>query len=358
MAEKLSLFKVMNTTPEFDNHQAVSFFDDEKTGLRAIVAIHNTNLGPATGGTRLYSYKNEAEALKDALKLSRAMTYKCALAGVNFGGGKAVIICTPKNKNKALMRSYGEKINTFGGVYTTGTDVGITQEDTEYMGESCPYILGLKNVKHTTGDMAALGVFYGIEAALEVLYGKADFKKRTVAIKGLGKLGGRLLELLYAEGATLLVAEKDKVRVESLKAKYPNITVVSPKKITQTVCDVYAPCAMGGDLSPESIKHIRAKIIAGGANNQLTEEGVGKLLHNQGILYIPDYVLNSGGLIHIVDELEKGGYSEKRVLSRIKQIKTTIQTIAKLSHKKKVPTNEIANMLAEKIIYKKKTGSR
>ena len=356
MSDKFSFFKTLDTMPEFDNHQSVSFFSDPKTGLRAIVAIHNTNLGPATGGTRMYTYKNDTEALRDVLNLSRAMTYKCALAGVNFGGGKSVIIKGARKGNPALFRSYGKKINTFGGNFTTGTDVGVTQEDTAHMGKESRHILGHGNTKHGTGEMAARGVFYGIEAALEVVFGSSDFKKRTIAIKGAGKLGGVLLELLYTEGATITIADTDKKRLQELKKRYPLITIVSPEKILSLPVDVFAPCAMGGDLSPQSIKKIKAKIIAGGANNQLTKESVGALLHTQGILYVPDYVINSGGLIHIVDELEKGGYNEQRVFERVRRIKDTVKTISRISKKRNIPTNEVANALAEQIIYKKKNG--
>lgn len=341
--------------PEFDAHQSVSFLRDPKTGLKAIVAVHNSNLGPATGGTRMYDYKNESDALRDVLNLSKAMTYKCALAGVNFGGGKAVIIGKESKKSSALFKAYGKKINEFRGAFTTGCDVGITEADTGHMAMESEYILGHKTTKHATSEMAALGVFYGIEAALVFKFGKADFKKRIVAIKGLGKIGGELLRLLYEKDTTIIAADLEKALIREYKKKYPKIKIVSPRAIMTIPADVYAPCALGGDLTKKSIQKLKAKIIAGGANNQLEEESVGALLHKGGILYVPDYVLNAGGLIHIVDELEKNGYNERRVLKRIERIKKTVTDILRASLEKNIPTNEIANMLAERIIYKKRT---
>ncbi|MEK7616334.1 MAG: Glu/Leu/Phe/Val dehydrogenase dimerization domain-containing protein [Patescibacteria group bacterium] len=337
--------------PEFDRHEMVSCFQDQKTGLKGYIAIHNTNIGPATGGTRMYEYASDVDALRDVLLLSKAMTYKCALAGVKFGGGKAVIICNPKNKTKELLRTFGKKVNYFGGMFTTGTDAGISDQDATLMASSSKYILGQENgiKKAHTSDMAALGVYYGIKTCFEELYGSPDPAGKTIAIKGLGKLGGELARLLLQDDANIIGAETDKDVVMAIKNKFPKITFVSHEDIHKQVCDLYSPCALGNDLTPKVIRELRTKAIAGGANNQLATSEIGYKLHEMGILYAPDYVANAGGLINIVDELEKNGYQRKRVQTRIKKISKTLRTIFALAKQKSISTHLIADQMAENI---------
>lgn len=340
--------------PEFDHHETVSYFGDERTGLKGYVAIHNTCLGPATGGTRMYSYRSEKEALRDVLLLSKAMTYKCALAGVKFGGGKAVIIGNPKQKSKDLLRAYGKRINNFGGMYTTGTDAGISDGDAAIMAKESKYILGQDNgvQKEHTSEMAALGVFYSIQTCLEKRFGTQSLKNKVIAIKGLGKLGGELVKLLTLEGARIIGADIDKDTVLAIRNKFPKMEFVSHNDIHKQTVDLYAPCAMGGEFTIKSIRELKTSLVAGGANNQLATEDVGYKLHEMGILYAPDYVANAGGLINIVDELETNGYQRTRVLKRIKNIQKMLGKIFNAAREKNISTDLIADQMAEKIFLK------
>src|SRR3989344_93895 len=341
---------------EFCGHELVSFFSDEKSGLWGFIAIHNTNLGPATGGTRMFPYSSEKEALSDVLRLSRAMTYKCALAGLKYGGGKAIIVGNPKRKTKALLEAYGRKIYFFGGMFTTGTDAGIDDTDAQIMGKTSKFILGRPNgvKKESTSDMAALGVFYGIIVVAHRLFGSESLQGKTIAIQGLGKLGGELARLALDAGATVIGADIDKDVVGRMRKKYPRICLVNHTDIHKQECDVYAPCALWGELTPKSILEIRARAIVGGSNNQLSSNEVGNALHQMGILYAPDYVVNAGGLINIVDELETGGYKRSRVQQRIKNIQSTLKTIFDTSKRKNVSTHMIADDMAEQIFNGKK----
>ena len=341
--------------PEFDNHKFVTFLSDKKSGLRAFVAVHNDNLGPATGGTRMWVYPSETDALRDALALSRAMTYKCALAGVPYGGSKGVIIGDPhRDKTPQLLIAYAEAFNSLNGV-TTGTDVGLTDEDVTLMRQHSKFILGAPNGdKLSTSAMATLGVFSGIEGCLESLYDSADMTGKKFAIKGLGKTGMELLKLLYERGAHVIAAEIDKEKIEYAKEHYPRLILVSPAVIHKQKVDGYCPCALRGDLNPKSVKELNCQFIIGTENNQLTAGEIGDWLHKSGILYIPDYVANAGGLIAVVDELEKSGYSKERVLKRVKGIKETVKKIILDAKNEHQATNRIADRLAKEIFTKKR----
>lgn len=341
---------------EFDNHELVTYFFDKKTNLRGFIAIHNTNLGPATGGTRLQMYRSEIDALKDVLNLSKAMTYKCALAGVKFGGGKAVIIRSPYDKDDALFRSYAKKVNIFSGKFTTGTDVGISLQDTEIMATGSKYILGIsKNAvkKYDTSKMAAVGVYHAICGAVEEKNRTSSLDGVRIAVKGLGKLGLELVRLLYTNGAKITVADIDKNKIKEAKKAYSNIKVVSPKEILSQDVEVYAPCALGNEFTTDNIKLLKANIIIGGANNQLSNEEVGDYLFRKGIIYGPDFLVNAGGLINIVDELEDDGYSARRVINRVTMIRDRLVKIIRTSQEQNIPTNRITINLANEIIYKK-----
>ncbi|PIT92630.1 MAG: hypothetical protein COU08_01385 [Candidatus Harrisonbacteria bacterium CG10_big_fil_rev_8_21_14_0_10_42_17] len=343
--------------PEFDDHKLVSFFADRKTGLRAFVAIHNDNLGPATGGTRMWAYATEADALCDVLNLSRAMTYKCALAGVHYGGGKGVIIGNSETmKTPALLFAYaGLLYSGFKDIFSTGTDVGLTDDDVKIMSAANPHIIGvLHGDKLSTSDMATLGVFSSILGVFEEAYRDHDLSGKTFAVKGLGKTGMELVRFLTEAGAHVVAAEINKKKVALARKQFPTLRVVSPAIIHKQKVDVYCPCALGGDITSKTVRELRCRFIVGSANNQLASTIVGATLHKKGILYVPDYVANAGGLINVVDELEKGGYRSDRVLTRVKNIKRTIRKIIARSQKEKQPTNLIADRMAEEIFSKKR----
>lgn len=336
----------------YDGHEKVFYFEDKKINLRGYIAWHNTSLGPATGGTRLYNYKNKAEALADVLQLSKAMTYKCAITGVHFGGGKAIIIGTPKQKSKDFLKSYAYIIDSFKGKYTTGTDVGISDEDTKYMSTITPFILKGTSGHSTTSLMAARGVYEGIVSALHTLLPSKKLQDMTISIKGTGKIGAELIRLLYKKNAHIIAADIDAKSIYKIKKLFPKVKIADYKKIHKMRVDIYAPCAMGGEFTPKTIKELNCSIIAGGANNQLKNERDAVKLSERGILYIPDYVLNTGGLIQIVDELNKGGYNTRRVHNSIKEIGNTTARLIKESKKTGKLILEIAEKIAHEKIYK------
>lgn len=340
----------IQSLPEFDNHEFVSFFYDEETGLKGFIAIHNTNLGPATGGTRYWSYASEADALRDALQLSRAMTYKCALASVPFGGGKAVIMKTEQTKkSRNFLRAYAQKINLLGGNFSTGEDAGLTEKDIVALARTSNFINGHPNVAGSPSPWAALSVFYSLEIALQSVFGNPAIKGRSFAIKGIGHVGFELSKMLYKRGARILVADTEMRKVSAAKRTLPNIIIVSPSEIHKQKVDVYVPCAVGNEFNQKNIAELQCKIICGAANNQLTSPRDGKLIHEKKILYIPDYVVNAGGLINVVDELNKNGYNKGRVKRKVREIKKTVERIIALSHSTKKPTAQIADELAETI---------
>lgn len=342
--------------PEFDNHELLVYFHEQRTKLRGYIAIHNTKLGPSTGGTRMYEYPSEIEAVKDVLNLSKAMSYKCALAGVPFGGGKAVIIGNQKSKNKRLLEAYAKIINCFNGKFNTGTDMGMTDKDIDILSKKTKFVPsenGRKEI-YTTSEMAALGVFFGIQECLKEVFGSATLKDRKVAIKGLGKLGSKLAGLLYQEGAIVVAADINSAKVKKVLSKYPNVKIVPTQDIHKQNVDVYSPCALGNDITAKIIEELRAKIICGGANNQLSSKELGHSLKKNGILYAPDYVVNAGGLINVVEKTGKRKYNKQNVYNKVKNIKSTLRNIISISRKKGKSTNEIADFLANKIIYGKK----
>jgi leucine dehydrogenase len=291
-------------SPEFDSHEHVSFFSDAETGLRAVVAIHSTALGPAVGGTRFRTYPTETMAVDDALRLSRAMSYKCALAGLPLGGGKAVIIGDPANlKTEPLLKAYGGFLNRVGDRFSTGEDVGFTLADCEIIRSVSPYVAGTDS--RGAGDPSihtALGAFHGLRAVLETRFDRPDFDGVHVAVQGLGSVGWRLCEYLHAAGARLSVADVDHVKVARAEGTF-DAAAVAPNAIHAVEADIYAPCALGGVVNADTLPDIRAKAIAGAANNQLASREIGAALQARGILYAPDYVINAGGVVGAVEEL-------------------------------------------------------
>ena len=333
---------------EFDGHPFVARITDPGTGLRGFIAIHDTTLGPAVGGTRYYPYRSEEEALKDALRLSRAMTYKCAVAGVPYGGGKAVLVA-PKGagtkKSEAYLAAYARRLKFLNGNFYTGEDVGMIERDIEVLASHSNAIVGRPAVGGLPAQFAALSVFRALETALQEETGSASLLRKTVAIKGLGNVGMDLAGLLHDAGASLVAADVDEARVREAKKKFPDIRIVSPARIHREAVDIYAPCALGGEFTPSTVRQLGAKIVCGAANNQLANDKMGAALAKRGVLYIPDYVANAGGLISVVDELNVAGYSEARVRERIGNMRSTVSRIIRDAKAKKLPTSVVADEL-------------
>ncbi len=347
----------LNKNKEYMGHEAVMAINDS-SGLRGFIVIHNTNLGPAVGGTRFRYYKNEKEALKDALRLSRAMTYKCAMAGVPFGGGKTVIMSpkgmTQSQKNKYLI-AYARRLKLLDGHFFTGEDVGLDGKDISLLEKHSDSIVGRPKIGGLPAQWAALSVSLSMEAALKSVFGTESFKGRTVAIKGLGNVGLELCRIVIEKGGEVVAADIRQERTKLAHKRFPKIRIVGHTNIHKQQVDVYAPCALGDELNVKTITELQCLVVCGAANNQLGEDQDGLRLFKRNILYVPDYVANAGGLINVVDELHSGGYSHKHVARHVQQIKKTVQEIIKQSRKQNKPTNEIADSIAEKRFYKSKS---
>ncbi len=334
---------------EFDDHLMVIAFEEKNSGLQGFIAVHNTHLGPTLGGTRFQAYASKEQALRDVLNLSKAMSYKCAMAGLPFGGAKGVIIKTPgMNKNAAFQR-YAEVVEELRGLFKTGTDVGIYDTDVAHMARYTSHMLGV--VPGDRGDMstssiAALGVYYSIRASLKHRYGSGSPKGVAIGIKGVGKLGGELARLLYADGALLTIADIDSNRCDEIAAANPGTKVCPPELIHTLPFQVYSPCALGNEFTRTTIKQLKTDIIAGGANNQLAHDGIGDRLHELGILYAPDYIANAGGLIYVADELEEGGFRPQRVLQRTKAVGQTLAEVYAAATEQHKSTNAVASNIA------------
>lgn len=333
----------------FDNHEFIISLNDKKSGLKAYIAIHNTNLGSALGGTRMAHYSSDIEALKDVLNLSKAMSYKCALANLPYGGGKGVIIIDDRLDRDQTLLAYGRLVEKLKGLFKTGTDVGISDDDVKEMATQTSYMLGVVEADRAdlnTSNVAALGVFCAMKATLRNLYGNTDFKGKKIAVKGVGKLGAELTRLAQNAGANVIIADVDSVKTQSLKKQLQNVTISSVDEIHQQEVDIYSPCALGNDLTPKIVGELRCKAVAGGANNQLSDIESGDLLSQLGILYAPDYISNAGGLIYVADELEPGGFDKDRVIRRTKAIEDTMNTIFQQASQQHVSTHRIADKLA------------
>jgi len=325
------------------NHEQVVFCHDPQVGLKAIIAIHNTTLGPALGGTRMWNYKNEQEALTDVLRLSEGMTYKASAAGLNLGGGKAVIIGNPKtDKTEALFRAFGQFVNSLNGRYITAEDVGTTVKDIEYVYMETPWVTGIPKSLGGSGDPSpytAHGVLMAIKASCKEKLGTDQLKGVRVAVQGLGNVGSNLVNYLKEEGAEITVTDIDEVRTKKIAEKH-GVKAVSPDDIIKTECDVFAPCALGAVINDQSLEQLRCKIVSGGANNQLLEPRHGMALKEMGILYAPDFVANAGGLMNVFVELE--GYSVERAIEKTTRIYDNMLEIFEMSKKDNIPTNEAA----------------
>ncbi len=334
------------THPEFDDHTEVAFCHDSESGLRAIIAIHNLNRGPALGGCRMWNYANEDEALTDALRLSRGMTYKSALAGLPYGGGKSVIIGDPKTgKSEALFRAMGRFVESLGGRYIIAEDVGICVPDIDLIATETDHVSGAS--AGGVGDPSpatAYGVYMGIRAAVRHKLGHDSLKGITVAVQGLGHVGHQLCRRLAADGAALIVTDIDRDAVAAVVREL-GATAVAPDEIYGVEAEVYAPCALGATINDGTIKVLRAQIVAGSANNQLAEPRHGAELLRRGVLYAPDYVINAGGVIIISHEGPR--FDEAEAFTHIAGIHDTLLDVFRRADATGVPTSEAADRLAE-----------
>jgi valine dehydrogenase (NAD+) len=332
------------------SHEQVVFCNDPASGLRAIIAIYSTALGPALGGTRFYPYPSEADALEDVLNLSRAMAYKAACAGLDLGGGKAVIIGDPAtDKSEALLRAYGRFVQAVGGRYYTACDVGTYVEDMDIVSRECSFVTGRSPAQGGAGDssiLTAYGVFQGMRAAAEVTWGSPTLRGRRVGISGVGKVGHHLVEHLLEDGASVVVTDVSRDAIDRVRLVHPEVDAVEPDQLVIQPMDVYAPCALGAALSDETVPKLYARVVCGAANNQLAHPGIEKLLAERGVLYAPDYVVNSGGLIQVADEIE--GYSEPRARAKATGIYDTTLRIFALAASEGVPPSVAADRLAER----------
>lgn len=333
-------------------HQNLFFCNDPTVGLKAIVAIHDTTLGPAIGGVRMLPYDTEQEAIEDALRLSKAITYKSSLAGLNLGGGSAVIIGNNRNdKTEVLMRRFGRFIEGLNGNFIASIDVGTTQKDLEYIRAETDYVAGLPESLNGGGDttvFAARGVFYGIKASIKELYGDDSLAGRKIAVQGVGAVGEQLVAMLRNENARVYVSDMTEERKMKVATKYKAEPIQYSTSYELDV-DVYAPCALGGTVNPDTIPKMRCKIIAGSANNQLKDEGKTiQLLQEHDILYTPDFLINSGALISCYSELE--GYGNDRTESLIRNIYSATRHVLQKSREESITTYEAAKQLAEKRI--------
>jgi len=332
-------------------HEQVVFCHDGPTGLRAIIAIYSTALGPSLGGTRFYPYPTQDAAIADVLNLSRAMAYKNALAGLDLGGGKAVIIGDPDViKSEALLRAYGRFVQSLNGRYITACDIGTYCQDMDIIARECGYVTGRTEPHGGAGDssvLTALGVFQGMRAAAEHAWGSPSLEGRVVAVEGVGKVGSHLVGHLISDGAEVTVFDVSGVAVQRIRTVHPGVHAVTSRgELIAADIDVYAPCALGGAIDDHTVSALRARIICGGANNQLAHPGVDKLLEDHGILYAPDYVVNAGGVIQVADELE--GFNFERAKAKAEQIFGTTKRILAMAGQEGVPPAAAADRLAER----------
>jgi leucine dehydrogenase len=332
-------------------HEQVAFWSDKVARLRSIIAIHDTTLGPAIGGVRMFPYKSENEALKDVLLLSKSMTYKAAAAGINLGGGQGVIIGDPnKDKNELTLRSFGRFVESLNGRYVTAEDVGTTVEDMEIVKYETKWVTGLSKALGGGGDpgpVTAIGIVHGLLSCVEKVFGKKSLDGVSVAIQGLGNVGFNLAELLFKEKCRLFVADIDPQKALEVQKRF-DAQIIAPEKIYDVEADVFSPNALGGIISDRTIDRLKVKIVAGAANNQLEDDRHGDILHTKKILYAPDFVIGAGGLINVVNELQ--GYRRDKAIQQAKGIYDHLSRVLDRSEKENIPTYKAANLLAEERI--------
>lgn len=340
----MEIFKYMET---YDYEQLI-FCQDKTSGLKAIIAIHDTTLGPALGGTRMWNYATEEEAIEDALRLAKGMTYKNAAAGLNLGGGKTVIIGDPlKDKNEEMFRAFGRFIQGLNGRYITAEDVGTTVADMDLIHEETNYVTGISPAFGSSGNpspVTAYGVYMGMKAAAMEAFGSDSLAGKKVAVQGVGNVAYKLCEFLHEEGAILTVADINQASVDRAVNEF-GATQVDVSEIYSQDVDIFAPCALGAIINDETIPQLKAKVVAGAANNQLKEPRHGDKLNELGIVYAPDYVINSGGVMNVADELN--GYNRERAMKRVEGIYDTITRIFEISKTEGIASYAAADRLAE-----------
>jgi valine dehydrogenase (NAD+) len=333
------------------DHEQVVFCQDTRTGLKAIIGVYSTALGPALGGTRFYPYQDEDEALADVLRLSAAMAYKNALAGLDLGGGKAVIIGDPAQvKTEALLRAYGRFVESLGGRYITACDVGTSSDDMDIVARECHYVTGRTTANGGAGDssvLTSLGVMHGMRAAAAHAWGSTGLTGRLVGVEGVGKVGRRLVSHLIDAGAQVVVCDVSEQAVDLVRAQHPGVrSVPGLDELIAEDLDILAPCALSGTLSDRTVNALHARIVCGAANSQLAHPGVEKLLADRGILYAPDYVVNAGGVIQVADEIR--GFSFERARAACDEIFNTTSRIFRIAESDGVPPSVAADRLAER----------
>lgn len=352
---EVSQLKNQLSTNLFENlsahdHEQILVCNDNQTGLKAIIAIHNTVLGPGLGGTRMWNYNNESEAMRDVLRLSRGMTYKASISGLNLGGAKAVIIGDAKTqKNEALMRKFGRFVNNLAGKYITAEDVGTTTKDMEYVNMETDHVVGLPESRGGGGDpspVTAYGVYVGMKSAANKCWGSDSLEGKKVAVMGVGKVGIHLLEYMHKEGAKFYVSDMNEAALEEASKRF-GATVVENDAIYDTDADIFAPCALGGIINTDTIERLNCKVIAGAANNQLENEDIhGDMLVQKGIIYAPDFLINAGGLINVYSEYT--GYNRENAIRDTERIYDTLNSIFKVSEETGMHMQAAATHLAEK----------
>ncbi len=331
-------------------HEQVVFCNDEQSGLKAIVAIHNTILGPALGGTRMWKYNSEEDALRDVLRLSRGMTYKAAVAGLNLGGGKAVIIGdSHTDKNEILFRSFGRFVDSLAGKYITAEDVGTSVKDMEWVRMETKYVTGIPVSLGGSGDpspVTGYGVYVGMKACANECWGNDSLKGKKIVVQGAGKVASALTQHIFDEGANIFITDIDQERIKAITEKM-KVTVIKPEEVFDIEADIFSPNALGAIINDKTIDKLKVKIIAGGANNQMEVEEIhGKKLQEKGIIYAPDYVINAGGLINVAHELE--GYSRERALKHAEGIYDAIKQVFAISKQENILVHQASAKLAEK----------
>lgn len=335
--------------PEYDGHEAIHFAHDRQSDLHAIIAIHNTSPGPALGGCRYWTYRDSEAALTDALRLSRGMTYKSALAGLPFGGGKSVILANPNaRKTPAQMRAMGRFVESLGGSYHVAEDVGISVEDVEVMAERTQYVAGVR--AGGAGDPSpatAFGVFCGIRAAVRYSSSLESLHDVPVAVQGLGHVGMELSRLLFGEGARLFVSDLNPARMKEARERFDAVPMEG-EALLEANAEVFAPCALGGVINDLTLERLKASIVAGSANNQLATPHHGRTLRERGILYAPDYVINAGGVINVAHETRPGGpsYDRAQAFQAVARIAETLEEIFTRAAQQGIATSEAADQLA------------
>src|SRR5690606_1292060 len=333
------------------DYEQLLLCQDKNSGLKAIIAIHDTTLGPALGGVRMWNYASEEEAIIDALRLARGMTYKAAAAGLNLGGGKTVIIGDPrKDKNEAMFRALGRFIQGLNGRYITAEDVGTTEEDMDIIHQETRYVTGVSPAFGSSGNpspVTAYGVYRGMKAAAKIAFGSDSLEGRTVAVQGVGSVAYHLCKHLHEEGARLIVTDIVRENVGRAVRDF-GAESVDPDKIYDVECDIFSPCALGAIINDETLPRLKCRVVAGSANNQLKEERHGDRLEELGIIYVPDYVINAGGLINVADELL--GYNRERAMKKVETIYDNVLKVFEIAKRDGIPSYKAADRMAEERI--------